>query len=95
MQRRNILHSPANHRNDTLDRVTAYSGRAVQTFVNGTKHPAAHEAVCCAPSLQIVGAIIPWNALADLEHVALIQLAGARKRHATPIIERPRTMRWQ
>jgi hypothetical protein len=45
MQRCNILRSPTNHRNDTLDQVTAYSGCAVQIVVNGPKHPAARESL--------------------------------------------------
>ena len=38
MQRRNILRSLTNHRNDGPDRVTAYSGWAAQVFVNDPKH---------------------------------------------------------
>jgi len=45
MQRRNILRSLTNHRNDMLDRVTAYSGWVAQIFVNDPKHPAKHESV--------------------------------------------------
>ena len=59
MQRRSILCSLTNHRNDTLDRVTAYSGWAVQIFVNGPKHPAAHESVAARRRRKLVGAIIP------------------------------------
>ena len=59
MQRRNILRSLTNHRNDMLDRVTAYSGGAAQISVNGPKHPAAHESVAARRRRTLVGAIIP------------------------------------
>ena len=61
MQRHSILCSLTNHRNETLDRVTAYSGWAVQIFVNGPKHPATHEheSVAARRRRTLVGAIIP------------------------------------
>jgi hypothetical protein len=59
MQRRSILCSLANHRNDMLDRVTAYSGWAAQIFVNDPKHPAAHDSVAARRRRKLVGVIIP------------------------------------
>jgi hypothetical protein len=59
MQRRAILCSLTNHRNDTFDQVTAYSGWAVQIFVNGPKHPAARESVAARRRRKLVGAIMP------------------------------------